>query len=68
MKQDVRRRGETEPTDDIIYKIVIVGLCIAIFAILAGVVVVSKKRNDEYNKHICSVYGYQEDCKTPLEK
>lgn len=21
----------------------------------------------EYNKHICAVYGAQEDCKTPLE-
>lgn len=20
----------------------------------------------EYNRHVCAVYGYEEDCKTPL--
>jgi hypothetical protein len=24
-------------------------------------------RMAEYNKHMCAVYGYQEDCKTPLK-
>jgi hypothetical protein len=25
------------------------------------------KRLDEYNDHVCAVYGMQSDCKTPLE-
>ena len=23
-------------------------------------------RMDEYNRHVCAVWGYLEDCKTPL--
>lgn len=25
-------------------------------------------RMEEYNAHICGVNGYEEDCKTPLDK
>lgn len=29
--------------------------------------VIGIKNNRDYNAHGCAVYGYQPDCKTPLE-
>lgn len=26
------------------------------------------ERMSEYNAHVCAVNGYEEDCKTPLDK
>jgi len=38
--------------------------------LLAGIinaVMVGAQGTREYNRHMCAVYGYAEDCKTPLE-
>lgn len=34
--------------------------------IIMGTVVPMDNHLKEYNKHMCAVYGYYEDCKTPL--
>lgn len=36
-------------------------------AFLVQLMVIGKRNNDEYNAHMCAVYGKQPDCKTPLE-
>lgn len=35
--------------------------------LLFHLLVIGAKNNDEYNAHVCAVYGKQPDCKTPLE-
>lgn len=39
-----------------------------IFAIYLTIIIFrdSKERHDYINKHTCAVWGYAEDCKTPL--
>jgi len=42
-------------------------LCVIIFLVLAVFVLKSQdERLDRHNKYQCAVYGYQEDCSTPL--
>ena len=43
---------------------IILGILFAIAAI--ALYIITKPANDAYNKHMCAVYGYYEDCKTPL--
>ena len=37
---------------------------IIIFAV--AWLLIGKPNDDAYNKHVCAVYGYEADCKTPL--
>lgn len=42
-------------------------ILIAFAAVTAWLLIVwEKPRADAYNKHVCAVYGYKADCKTPL--
>jgi len=42
-------------------------ILIAIIIALSMISTVARHNIDEYNKNVCAVTGYQEDCKTPLE-
>jgi len=35
--------------------------------LLVGIFGQGADNNREYNAHMCAVYGYQPDCRTPLE-
>jgi hypothetical protein len=42
-------------------------LALTAFAILAGVLHTGVQSNRAYNSQVCSVYGYQADCHTPMK-
>jgi hypothetical protein len=45
----------------------LIWIIIAIFTFLLIAKVTNFwERDRAYNKHMCAVYGYEEDCKTPL--
>lgn len=43
----------------------LVGLVLAIW-LLVWIYQQGTVGNNEYNRHMCAVYGFQADCKTPL--
>jgi len=49
-----------------------VGLLVALAILFAGVVVIMwvaehSQNAIDYNRHMCRVYGYKVDCRTPLD-
>lgn len=50
----------------IINNILIAVLMIALAVGMVYAYIEGSKGTKEYNRHMCAVYGYQEDCETPL--
>lgn len=50
----------------VFYYLQIITLVVVILSMMCGAMWIINRSNNDYNKNMCQMYGYLEDCKTPL--